>query len=484
MNISIKTIIVAIILVSLMIINSLLSSPIKELYLNSEEMPFKTLNKWDNALGICGRNLVFPYFKNTNILASQRALSEPTINSIPAGECRYNYIPKNVNNSYSIVYEHGLFYTLKRACIRLNLDALVIGSNNRFNIKFDNSKGQDRTNIAILYLLNPLWIEFVPKSTRTTLAYNIYHNKAITSKSIDDGLISTFQCILPYNSGGTDDLFNYKQLSPSQTEFNHNDTIICQANKHINMNIYYLDEITSSFQTTGRYMKPEVNGSGSLIMFDPNFDALYDQNTHTQTYQFMNNVGLMYKNFTIPIFTFEMDIFILTGQNQAISQCYMQNNIGSYWNCNIANNIGQPINNIYMMTMEDAPDNTVNIKVFTGGNNGLCQDNQNNVMINIPVVSANTPVKVIFTISPYNNILYAEWKDIEKGDKIKHYSYIQNQTCKNGINNNALYKLFCDKSANVREPLKQIMLTYKPNIVKNINEITLGYKNYYNKFSL
>jgi hypothetical protein len=70
------------------------------------------------------------------------------------------------------------------------------------------------------------------------------------------------------------------------------------------------------------------------------------------------------------------------------------------------------------------------------------------------------------------------------GDTNKHFAYVQNESCLIGTQNNALYKLFCDRTVNVRQPLSKISLNYNTDIVKNINEITLGYKNLYSTYKV
>jgi hypothetical protein len=493
------TIYVALILITLMIINSLLAPVvIKEYFVNNDEdMPFITLNKYDgikgdvnNEFGICGRSLRFPYLKS-NYLASQRAQFDSSISSVPNGNCRYDNIPSDINDSYSIIYENGLFYTLKKACIRCNIINVNIIDPTSLNITFAFQEGQDITNIALLYLLNPLWIEFIPSANRTTLAYTIYHDSSVSNVN-SNNITVNFKCLLPFDKGDTDTLFNYKQISPTQTELSQDDAISCNKNGYINMKVYYLDDMSASFQTTGRYIQPVIDNSGTYVMFNPQFDSILNKNNQSQIYQFMNNISLMYKNFTVPIFTFNIDILLSIDQPKTFAACSMNNSVGSYSICEIPNNVEQKVNNIFMATIEPSQ-NSVNIKVFTGDNNQNCgyseqtvisQTGTPSLMINIPTLSIGTRVKLVFTISPYNRILYAEWKDVMNGDTNKHFAYVQNESCLIGTQNNALYKLFCDRTVNVRQPLSKISLNYNTDIVKNINEITLGYKNLYSTYKV
>ena len=60
------------------------------------------------------------------------------------------------------------------------------------------------------------------------------------------------------------------------------------------------------------------------------------------------------------------------------------------------------------------------------------------------------------SFTPYNRVLYAEWKDTNKKDTIKKCTYVNNQSCAKNASDNALFKLFCDKSQNNREtPVKR-----------------------------
>jgi hypothetical protein len=481
---------VAFLLILLIIVNAFLSPVvIKELFVNNDDMPLKALNNWNagdpnNLVQICGRNLKFPYFKNTNILASQRALPDPSIKTIPEGICRYSYTPDNINDSYSIIYENGLFYTLKRACIRLNVLAISLYNDQVLNILFNFQNGQDITNLAILYLLNPLWVEFIPSTNRTTLAYTLIRDKQITTAS-NTPVTARFQCILPYSKGGMDDLFNYQQLSSSQTSFTQVDANTCLENQYINLNVYYLDSLPLSFQTTGRFIVPTLDRSGSFKIFDPSFDSIYDSVNQSEIYQFMNNINLMYKNYTIPVFTFEMNISLYAADRKIIAQCYMDNSVGSYNTCSIPNNIGPQKNNIFMIGMLNG-DGGAWISIFTGRtNNSDCGTNYNveYPSIFIPYVTGETTIKLICTVSPYSLTIYAEWKDILKGDTGKKFSYDQKPLCKEETNNNALYKLFSDKSSGNREPLSPIYFKYiKENII-NLNRVTLGYTNYYTTYN-
>lgn len=486
---------VAIILVVLMAVNAYLAPVVvKELFVNDEESPIKAINRWNgnvanpqNMLGVCGRNIVFPYFKNNRILASHRALADNGVNSIPIGTCRMQNTENNINDSYSIVYENGLFYSLRKACIKLYVSDISIPEPNHLVIRFPFEKGEEINNLVLLHLLNPLWIEFVPNQKRITLAYVLKNTEPVSTVSPKRAHTAHFYPLLSYNEGSIDDLFNYRQLSASQSEFDYNDAQECNRQGYVSMYVYYLDDIPSSFQTTGRYMEPVYDNSGTCVIFDPNFDKTIDKIKQKQTYEFMNNINLMYKNYTVPVFTFEFDIIVKPGMQQAIAQCYMNNSVGKYTSCDDpVNNIGDKINNIFMMMMLDSP-NGVTLTCFTGYSFGWCGSNQTGMVsegsplgrLDIPILSEGTRVNIMVTITPYNRVLYAEWKDTNKKDAIKKCAYVNNQSCAKNATDNALFKLFSDKSEANRKPLKEILFKYHTDIVKGVNKVSLGYKNFY-----
>lgn len=479
---------VAIFLIALMVINAYLSPiVIKELFLNDDQMKLISLNKLSstsNNTGICGRNLVFPHFKDATILASERAMPDSSITSNPIGTCRFN---KDINDSYSIIYENGLFYNLKSACIKLNLNDIAVfnsGTEVILDVKGDNAK--------LLYLLNPLWVEFIPSSDRTTLAYTLKHTTPLyTNQTATQKMY--FNCLVSYNKGASDNLFNYKKLSPTQTELNQQDVSTCKSSGNINIKVYYLDDLSANFQSIGRSLSLEnlnllaTNNNSIYKIFDVKYDKILNQVRQKEIYEFMNNINLMYKNFTTPVFTF--DFSIITNpikKTEQIMHCYMDNDVGEYNACKILDNSPKKVNNICMFTL--TPNQTGSIlKCFTGTTNGDCGSDESILIskedtpileLNLPLMSNDVRITIMATITPYNRILYAEWNDIYNKDSKKQCGFVSNQSCNKRVSQNALYNLFAERTN--RAQINNIYINCNENIVSKVNGVYLGYKNIYN----
>jgi hypothetical protein len=141
---------------------------IKEFYINNDTLPLKSLNN-------CGRQLEFPNQVSSNVLASIRSKLNDKNWSNPKGICSTNGTRNDVDSSYSVIVENGLYYSLHRACIGLRTLNFGIDNDNNIFITFLHETTSDKDNMLLLLLLNPLYIEFTKNNGTASIGYGIVY---------------------------------------------------------------------------------------------------------------------------------------------------------------------------------------------------------------------------------------------------------------------------------------------------------------------
>ena len=526
------TYIIIIILLIILIINSLFAPQIREHFTSDDQQALKSINT-------CGRNIVFPYFSRNNLPASQRALIDNSImQTSPAGLCRIDYTNTNneLNESYSIVQENSLFYNFKKVCLGFRIQNIEYNPNlDTIFVDFFTERDTDINNLTSLILLNPLYIEFAVDAAHDSSGYRIAYEQFHANMNLNTNnqtwrfsnqrgqyptLRIPFKSISKPNSGSVDKLFNYTDLSSNQklvstADINNLKQIPGGSDSPVlNMKVYYLDKLVSSFQNIGRTLyldyDKSTNTKGKATIFDTKYQQTYG--TDQPKYEFMNNIALMYSSYVYPIMTFDFDINItrenLNGNKQMLCKVYMNNNLGIYGNCyNIIDNTGGTNNNnIFAASIEPDTDPNVrnqdldsyNMNVFIG-QDGNC-NNMNKLSIKLPYLVENNNINITLTVSPNEQLILARWKDSRSNDVLKKYIYGKKNDCGDNpsydpsniiapstkqearVNNN-LYKLFVENTGESRIPLANIEMAYDKIYMKNIKTCTLGYVNLLNNLA-
>lgn len=494
------------------------------------EQPLLSMNK-------CGRNIAFPNFSSIN-LASQRAANDLQITqNISRGTCNTplnNESSDKGTNTYSVIKDNYIFYSLKRTCIGLKYKSIQIVNRNRISITFNTTSPSE--NIAFLYfiLLNPLFVEFNFSSNKTTVAYYpILHNniselgsseprnsskeyrysnygKEITTRYGTFGANRNpkiyFDVVLSREDKGKDTLFDYYN---NDTPYVYLNDIYYPLEGVINMQLYYLDDkIPSSYQNIGKtlshpqggnlfdvpYLFPSQNNN-DLLIFRTDYVDRYSQNAaYKDVYEFNNNINVFYKNFVQPVFTVSMDILVtdinirnqVKNNNIVILRMYMDNGLGNYNNIP-CNNVTQELgptrnNNIFMIVLElgEEKHNGYNFTLVMGRGNTCNYTipfiDKSNVKAPLPFLSDTQRIRVIVTISPNEKIITALWKDPHTF--ATNVSMSRTTYCGEDLN---LYRLF--KQVPRQAPIGNIKMNIHNDVVKSVNYVTLGYRNLVNEYS-
>lgn len=527
---NITTYIIIIILLIILIINSFFAPQIREHFEISggDQQALKTIN-------LCGRNIVFPYFSRNNLPASQRALHDNSImQTIPVGLCRIDVTntDNKLNESYSIVQENSLFYNFKKTCLGFRIVNISHDqTTDTVFVTFLKQRDTDISNLTTFFLLNPLYIEFAVDAEHDTSGYRIAYEQLFANMNLNannrtwrfsniqnqsQSLKIPFKSISNANAGSVDKLFNYKDLSPNQKLLSMND--ITNLNKRpnnsdspvLNMKVYYLDKLVSSFQNIGRtlYLDYDKSNSnkGKAIIFDKKYQQVYE--TDQAKYEFMNNIALMYSSYVYPVMTFDFDINVtrnnLNGNKKMLCKVYMDNNLGIYGNCyNITDNTGGGNNNnIFAASFEPESDSQSHTNYYMNvfiGQDGNCNSG-NKLSILLPYLGENNNIQITLTVSPNEQLILARWKDSQSNDVVKKYIYGKKNDCGDNpsydpanivapstrqeakVNNN-FYKLFVQNIGESRSPLGNIEMTYDKIYMKNIKTCILGYVNLLNNLA-
>jgi len=467
---------------------------------------------------------VFPYFGAKNrLIATQRAIIDNlSLKSTPSGKCILTLSQAQVNPSFAILHENALFYTLKKSCISLNLQGYdMSASPESITMYFSNKTSSDCDNFARFIASNPLFVEFCVNG-KLSIAYTIdlssdfiFSTSQIIKNKNSYGKCTNNECIAvkftrtgdPTKSCDQNEAFKYSDYSPNQTLLTDADLSTIQQNVYlrdglINMWIYYLDELDSNFQATGRTLpidSPQIDNTNNVLtIFDTGFKRWSSSPYKVDLYEFMNNIALMYYNFIIPVFTVSFDISITIDMfnNTNISGnspynlliCTMNNGFGGSSGCQ---------NNIFavQLQIDQNNPNQFNLYFLTGNNTdcGFNSPNSQNLIVSLPWLTPNNVISIIATFGPNQKHVLAMWKDINSGDLgiqmlyAKHIdNYIDPASDPCGYkpidmtNTNNATQLFASKTLNPRPSLQNITLSCPVNpeqFVIAVNEFTLGYVN-------
>ena len=450
----------------ILIILAIISQSIKQKYIESFKQNDESIAK---SLNICGRNIVFPYFRINGTLASSRA-NKTNLSYLNSGTCISTTRDPNINPSFAIVHENSLFYQLTTACLNINVDDYLYGSDpTTFSITFNNMNN----NLLNLLTLNPLYVEFNLPSNNITIGYSITgpitYNTNLTNYTLTFTPVFNPQVM-------QDDLFNYPMNMPSKVPILNSDLQSIKAAGLLNITAYYLDTLDTSFQSVGRTLNIKYNNQGSNNIFQQNYANLYGVSSSIQAYEFMNMLSLMYANQIAPVLSFQFQIQVQTPPLNSIQNIIMKttagNYVGAYTSCTNAIDIPATpqLNNIFSASIIDNGNNTYTLSVFTAKNQDCGLNNSSIVSCILPYSQNN--MTVILTLSPTNKILFVCWRDIFNNNQINS-TYTNIKLCSE---NDGLYDLFINPIA--KDTLNDINMNYVNNYITNVNNCTLGYVNY------
>lgn len=516
---------VLIIIVSFGVILNLKSAKVSPSEKFETEQPLLSMNK-------CGREIVFPNFSSIN-LASQRAANDPDITrNVSHGNCNTplnNEGTSKGSDTYSVIKDNYIFYSLKRTCIGMPYKSIAVNGN-RVAITFNTQKRHKGDPNSILYfmLLNPLFVEFNFSSNKTTVAYYpVFHNnigelntdprasakefrysnynKTINSKyqsiQAEENPTIYFDVVLPREDKGKDSLFNY---FTNDSPYVYLNDLNYPPSGNISVQLYYLDDnIPTSYQNVGKTLTHPQGGNlmnvpylfanyqankTDLLVFNTDYVNKYSQNSaYKDIYEFNNNINVFYKNFIQPVFTISMDLQVtektkreIQNNNIVITRMFMDNNFGNY-NSSTCNNITKELgsvtnNNIFMIVLElgNTNHNGYSLSLVLG-RDGNCNYNipftdKSNVKIVLPFLKDTQKLRITVTLSPNEKIVTAFWKDPESYDP--KVSISRSTYCGEDLN---LHRLFRQKPR--QATIGNIKMNADNAIVSNLNYIALGYKN-------
>ena len=534
-------------LIMLFIVLSLLSTAISSLLLQQENfakrtqtLHLKSLNVWSN------RNLAFPNQITSKALASSRALADPRFRSNPIGICTL-LSTGNVDSSYSIVIENSIYYTLQKTCLAFRFINSRIDNNGNVYFTFLNDSASDRSNILLLLLLNPLYVEFSPITTKTTQGYRLTYVSYDATFSTT-GNSNNFSYSPVYSSSFTAPIAQNGSNNDSDFDISYSSHVsIVNAQKSItlqfspivvsnaemscdppfdyskvstpplaatdivnlsviNMSIFYLDEIASSFQKPSLTLAIPYDYSANVMvttlvyMYDYDNDTSVRRTTPLTTVQksFMNIIRILYANYIAPTFTLTFDININSsiftrnnGTPVTFMELYVDNNI-TYQTCAYMN-MTNGKNSFNILSVSAAPyatsTNYYYLVLSTSTNATLdCNINNNSpdtLTIMIPYNLTNQNTHIVLTISPEEKLFYASYFDSYKKTIVARSRNCvppstQHDICQGGKScaaTNDYATIFRNTSRSTGSTLGDTVLAYNKTYITSTENIKLGYVN-------
>jgi hypothetical protein len=480
-------------------------------------------------LKVCGRNLVFPYYGANNInTASQRALMDTSVMTSPAGKCAINDAVGVVDDSTAMVHENSIFYALKKACLGLSIVSYKfeksVGAepnkiNTRLVIEFKTDTMINASNFAKFLLVNPLFVEFnfqIDEMPIASIAYipNIYNDvsKPAALNSLEFNNYSynqpsvqiAFDIAVGRNEGQCDKGFYYSKLSSKQQVITDNlMKSIFNKDKIVHLTVFYLGDLGLNFQRAGRTL-PTTQATklddSSMMIFEEDFAKISSDPYRTAAAAFMQTFATFYNNFITPVLTFTFDVVVgtdkktkLIGSPSQLLKAFMKNNyLGGREPC--ANNI------VSVGLTGDSSKLRIQVGV---GNKRDCGTVKGRgdwgnpaLYLDLPYLTPNTAINLTLTIGQNQKHLYAEWYDINAGNKGKQFAYaktVQNlaeppynicrlQRSMNSLMNkqigaNNFTRMFSSRTL-PRPELKTTILEWDKAYVTKVRGVTLGYVNF------
>ena len=460
-----------------------------------------------------GRDLIFPYLGESTLTAADRAMYDNTIFTIPEGKCPFTN-KKEIDDNFAIVKENGVFYTLKKTCMALTM----------LNYKFDNTEqiltisfpldSDNIINMTKFLLINPLFVE-ISQGMHTSIAYipqpfkskytekgfyftnSVGYNDKWKTSFYPSTMKIRFRVAVPFNKGSCDTTFNYASYENNKYQLSKEHLESIKRTKLLNMWVYYLDDLSSSFQTTNRFLPIDPISLGRLELFNKNFKDMASNADKITTFNFMNTIFNMYNTFTVPVLSLSFDFSMKQSiQNNSekiqLLKSWVSNGFYGGWTpCN---------NNVFQISAEPHEDFLeLQFSIGDGTDCGYKTWFAPPALLYLPWLTNGTIVNITAIFGINQKHIFAQWKDIDKGDTGKKFAYAKSQqnfleppfdtctlydeTIHREINN--FTKIFGSQkfTPETRPKLENIYLTWNKNLITEITNVSLGYENLYNKFS-
>jgi hypothetical protein len=468
------------------------------------------------------------------IPASFRALpSDEQLTNINVGQCLSLNKPSFANDKgLSILKEQELVYSLRHECLTLPYSRP--SSANNFSVQF--RRQNDWNTYAYLILLNPLYVEFSTHSSpASTIAYFLKKPDSFTmnNKGIGpfnavtlDLLTTCNQLMSSYPAPSATSLSANTTASPEIplvavheanqqsldkngiddfTLFTYPDynkrtytQLSIQDKESLHIRAYYIDDIKPSTQALIRSLNYSQNPTGVYKVFFSNFDNTTDAqiiNAYPYTYNIGANLfrelcKYIYRchinSVHFPVFTLSFDLainkrtfsqsFNNKTRYQVLEMC-MKNGIGAQtFSC--VNNVDYSKNafvknaNIISCALTTASDDTCSLELTTSRNG--CTYTYENVgdilKVALPIVDTSATAKTIVTVTPYKIIVFVSWHKALEG---MQWVYSE----KDIAPGNDFEALFTRKNLS-NNTLADIDITVVPQVINQVSEIKLGYKNF------
>jgi hypothetical protein len=476
------------------------------------------------------------------ISASFRALpSDEQLSNVNAGQCLSLNKPAFANDKgLSIVKEQELVYSLRHEC--LTLPYVRPSTPNNFSIKFRGRNDWNTYVYLILLnpLYVEMSTHSSPASTiayflkkpdgftmnnkgigpfnaptfdlKTVNLTTVDFLKTTCKQFMSSPSASSFNANIPAfpeipliavheaneqstNPNDIDDytLFtypNYNKRTYTQLSIQDKDVLQIRA--------YYLDDIKPSTQALIRSLNYSQNPTGAYKVFLSNFDNTTDTqiiNAYPYTYNIGANLfrelcKYIYRchsnSIYFPVFTLSFDLainkrtfsqsFNKNTRYQILEMC-MKNGIGAQtFSC--VNNVDYSKTafvknaNIISCALTIASDDTCSLELTTSRNG--CTYTYANVgdilKVSLPMVDTSATAKTIVTVTPYKIHVFVSWHKPLEG---MQWVYSEKEIAPG----NDFETLFTKKKLS-NNTLADIDITVVPQIINQVNEVKLGYKNF------
>lgn len=258
----------------------------------------------------CKRELVFPNMNQNDFLASSRSLPSATI--ADSGNCNIVQTNKQLGDSYSIVHENYMYYSLRRVCILLSFANITYGSGGIVTIHVDCSTPQKAEQLAKFILLNPVFTEFTIASDKTSIAYfPVYQSNFnaidnLQSFNAKEVSVTPFPIMLvPITN---QKFFNYNTQAVRNLDLR---TLLgSQKPASLSANVFHLDYLEASAANIRQTLDLTYDASrGVANIFQKNFEGMAGS-SQTKQYQFFKNIYMYHKYQAAPIFTFKLTMSV------------------------------------------------------------------------------------------------------------------------------------------------------------------------------
>ncbi len=251
----------------------------------------------------CNRNLKFPNLNNNDFLASSRSIGNAKV--ADTGICNIIRTNASQDQNFSILHENYLYYTLRSACMKLNIFNMVYQNDGSVLLYVDRSTTESVSNLGSLLLLNPLFFEFSIDTNATSIAYIPKYDTTTGTDNFNNfsSDISTTPFLITLQPIAFVKFFDYNKTG-SKSYKKLADLTGNKVVNTLNISVFYLDSIEPSSQDVGRKINIVYDPkNGVSNVFSSGFLTYKNVDTKTQEYHFCNHINLFHMYKVPPVFT-------------------------------------------------------------------------------------------------------------------------------------------------------------------------------------